>query len=204
MLSIRCTENGPRPSFGLPSDYTQQNAKWVKITNFYHIATIVFYHHITSISNKFHKANLYPVCYLNLPLLGVSGFLSDNCTHWKVLPFITWEPCKYLFLNSYRRNFTFAIYLPHVVVTGYKYYLAMSYVCSPLVSESNKHNFPNPYRRKVLSSYWRKVTSLLTHTYYSMIHFLECLNIFQILMDIVNKTIQNKLIIHIYNIHIHV
>ena len=126
MLSIRCTENGPRPSFGLPSDYTQQNAKWVKITNFYHIATIVFYHHITSISNKFHKANLYPVCYLNLPLLGVSGFLSDNCTHWKVLPFITWEPCKYLFLNSYRRNFTFAYYLPHVVVTGCKYYLSMS------------------------------------------------------------------------------
>ena len=195
MQIIQNTENRLRPSLGLPSDITQQNAKWVKLTNFYHIVTIVLYHY---------KANLYPVCYLNVPLLGVLCFLSDNCTHWRSLPFTTCEPCKYSYLNSYRRNSTFTTCLPHVVVTGYKYCLAVSYLCSPFFSESNKHNFPYSFRKKVLSSYWRKVTSLHTLTYYSMIHFLECRNISQLLMDTVNKTMHNKLITYFCNIHKHV
>ena len=204
MLSIRNTANRLRFSLGLPSDFTQQNAKWVKITNFYHIPTTVLYHHFTSIYNELYKDNLYSVCYLSVPLLGISCFLSDNCTYWRILPFTTGESCKYSLLNSYRRNFTFTYCLRHVVVTGYKYFLNMPYLCSPLFSESNNQNFPNPYRRKVLSSYWRKVTSLHTLTYYSMIHFFECRNISQLLMDTVNKTIHNKLIIYFCNIHKHV
>ena len=146
--------------------------------------------------------------------LGISCDCLPQVSNWKILLFIICKLFKYPLQLSYRRKVNCAYYMPYVMTkhifykTDYYFHYIYNIIEYHMISLYTDPDFKSYLKVSCdcihLEPYWRKAISLFTHIYHNVIYFSECLNIFQILMNLVNQAIPSKLTTHLCDFYIHV
>ena len=223
MQNIRHTENDRRPLSGLSFEYAPLNPHW-EINYTCRMATVVFCHSIIFITtreflplifNKPYKYIIlipyrrkvlcdYHICFLiDVDFKSHTGILCECSPHvpfLRVLSFMIDEPCKYSFPIAYLKKVYCNYYLFYIIGADFKSYLEIT--CGYSLHASYWRTMPfifcKPCNCIHIESYWRKVISLFTYAYISMLYISECRNIFKILINTVNRTILSNLTISIH------
>ena len=180
-----------------------------------YMATTMHYQSVTFITNEICNANLYPYhgkyilpksyrriifCkyYISYQIdadyksyIEIFYDYSPHVSYWRAMPFKIYEPCKYASSNSYRRKVSYEYYMSYLVGADFKSYLEIICGCPPQASYWRTMPFITcePCNCIHIETYWRKVISLFTYIYNSMLYVSECRNIFKILINTVNRTI---------------
>ena len=120
----------------------------------------------------------------------------------------SWEFCLLWSMNLVNTHFLLLIwkkvyctyYLFYIIGADFKSYLEITCGCSLHASywRTMPFIFCKPCNCIHIETYWRKVISLFTYTYISMLYISECRNIFKILINTVNRTIFSNLTISIH------
>ena len=215
MQNIRHTDNDLRPLSGLSLEYAPLNPHWLMI----YICLMVIVLHCQSITITtgefvpliFHKPYNYIIlipyrrkvlcdhymCFLIdadfKSYTGIPCECPPHVSYWRVLPFLNYEPCKYTFPIAYMKKV-------YIVGADFKFYLEITCGCSLHASywRAMPFIFCEPCNCIHIETYWRKVISLFTYIYNSMLFISECQNIFKTLINTVNRTILSNLTISIH------
>ena len=164
MQHILLKDYNHRSVTGLPSEYSLRNAYWGKTIYSIIIYFAVYYHCVSFILNNLCKASLYSVYYYLYP---ITYMIIAYCTY----------------------------YLYYIVGADFKSYLEITYGCSLHASYWRKMHFIicEPCDCIHIETYWRKLISLFTYNYNSMLYITECRNIIKILIITANRTILSNL-----------
>ena len=131
----------------------------------------------------------------------------SKVSYWKNLPALIHKLVEYALKLSHRRKLKMPYDVTKHIIYKTNYCLHCSYnttryhMLSLYTVPDSKYCARIPCDPIYLKPYWRKVISLNTHLYNKMMYFLECLNIFKILMNLGNQVIHIKLTTHFCDIY---